>query len=72
MIIIILIIILIILLINKNEEFNDDNNDNNNNECEDIPEGICNSKLCPEKCKIKKTSKEGICNCIKKIENNIN
>jgi hypothetical protein len=68
MIIIIFIIILIILfLIYKNEEFNE-----SINKCEKIPEGKCNSKLCPKNCQIKKNTTNDNCHCIKKIENIIN
>jgi hypothetical protein len=47
----------------QNEQFNDEEK-----VCANIPEGECNSKLCPSNCKIKPSTKTpNMCYCIEKI-----
>lgn len=55
-----LIFILVILFMcNQNEQFNEEEQI-----CKKIPEGECNSKLCPSNCKIQHSEKSDKCYCI--------
>jgi hypothetical protein len=56
-----LILILVILFVcNQNEQFNEEDE----KICNTIPEGECNSKLCPSNCKIQHSEKSDKCYCI--------
>ena len=59
MIIILLLVFLLVILFmfSGNESFN------NELECSKIQEGECNSKLCPENCKIQHSTKSDNCYC---------
>ena len=56
-ILLILFIIFIIIIFNSSEYFE-------SSECSKISEGECNSKLCPEKCKIKLNKINDKCHCV--------
>jgi hypothetical protein len=59
MLFIILVFLLIMLFIcSNNEFFNEDQT------CAKIPEGECNSKLCPSQCKIQHSSNSDKCYCV--------
>ena len=60
MIIVFLILLLIIIIMySQNEQFIDEIK-----VCANIPEGECNSKLCPSNCKIQHSEKSDKCYCI--------
>ena len=62
MIMVFLIFLLIIIIMySQNEQFNDEEK-----VCANIPEGECNSKLCPPQCKIQHFTNSDNCYCVER------
>ena len=75
LIIFILLLVIINILFNQESFYNDASSIKNDSKCTIVPEGPCNSNLCPDGCK-PKLNKESInndnnrCICVKREENN--
>jgi hypothetical protein len=80
-ILLLLFLLLILIIFSKNELFSNENKSSNNeyksssnenksssneNKCNNIKEGECNSKLCPQQCKIQHLTNSDKCYCVER------